>query len=80
MRKQSKVVANNGDSEGEDVPGLIINEDIIAKGGSFLEAPVSRRIKPVEDGQLVILSASEKICYLVAISSFNATLVILEIQ
>ncbi|KAI3674916.1 hypothetical protein L2E82_51792 [Cichorium intybus] len=58
-----------------------ISEDVIAKGGSFLEAPVSRSKKPAEDGQLLILSASEKICYLVAISRLlNATIVILEIQ
>ncbi|WVZ16419.1 hypothetical protein V8G54_009401 [Vigna mungo] len=37
-----------------------ISEAIKAKGGYFLEAPVSGSKKPAEDGQLVILAAGDK--------------------
>ncbi|CAH9114321.1 unnamed protein product [Cuscuta epithymum] len=40
-----------------------INEAIISRGGTFLEAPVSGSKKPAEDGQLVILAAGEKDLY-----------------
>ncbi|KAF6154996.1 hypothetical protein GIB67_035743 [Kingdonia uniflora] len=33
----------------------------ISEGGQFLEAPVSGSKKPVEDGQLIILAAGEKV-------------------
>ncbi|MED6217983.1 putative oxidoreductase glyr1 [Stylosanthes scabra] len=42
---------------------LKISEAIKAKGGSFLEAPVSGSKKPAEDGQLVILAAGDKALY-----------------
>ncbi|KAI3723722.1 hypothetical protein L2E82_35479 [Cichorium intybus] len=44
---------------------LATGKDVIAKGGSFLEALVSRSKKPAEDGQLIILSGREKAsqCY-----------------
>ncbi|PKI75531.1 glyoxylate/succinic semialdehyde reductase 1 [Punica granatum] len=48
-----------------------INEAITAKGGSFLEAPVSGSKKPAEDGQLVILAAGEKALYDEAIPAFD---------
>ncbi|CAH9117996.1 unnamed protein product [Cuscuta epithymum] len=38
-----------------------INEAVISRGGTFLEAPVSGSKKPAEDGQLVILAAGEKV-------------------
>lgn len=37
-----------------------IYEGIIAKGGRFVEAPVSGSKKPAEDGQLIILAAGDK--------------------
>lgn len=40
-----------------------ISEAIKAKGGDFLEAPVSGSKKPAEDGQLVILAAGDKAFY-----------------
>ncbi|CAL0307964.1 unnamed protein product [Lupinus luteus] len=40
-----------------------ISEAIKAKGGDFLEAPVSGSKKPAEDGQLVILAAGDKALY-----------------
>ncbi|KAE9615377.1 hypothetical protein Lal_00048424 [Lupinus albus] len=42
---------------------LKISEAIKAKGGDFLEAPVSGSKKPAEDGQLVILAAGDKALY-----------------
>lgn len=37
---------------------------VLKKGGSFVEAPVSGSKKPAEDGQLVILSAGDKVLLL----------------
>ncbi|KAH9313307.1 hypothetical protein KI387_028342, partial [Taxus chinensis] len=37
-----------------------ICEGILAKGGRFVEAPVSGSKKPAEDGQLIILAAGDK--------------------
>lgn len=34
---------------------------IVAKGGQFLEAPVSGSKQPAETGQLIILAAGEKV-------------------
>lgn len=48
-----------------------ISEGIKAKGGSFLEAPVSGSKKPAEDGQLVILTAGDKELYEEAIPAFD---------
>ncbi|XP_021907376.1 glyoxylate/succinic semialdehyde reductase 1-like [Carica papaya] len=48
-----------------------ISEAITAKGGHFLEAPVSGSKKPAEDGQLVILAAGDKALYEEAIPAFN---------
>nr|GMD69177.1 glyoxylate/succinic semialdehyde reductase 1 [Ipomoea batatas] len=48
-----------------------INEAIISKGGSFLEAPVSGSKKPAEDGQLVILSAGDKALYDQVLPAFD---------
>lgn len=48
-----------------------INEAIMSRGGSFLEAPVSGSKKPAEDGQLVILAAGEKALYEEATPAFN---------
>ncbi|KAI3886140.1 hypothetical protein MKW92_013870 [Papaver armeniacum] len=48
-----------------------INEEILQKGGTFLEAPVSGSKKPAEDGQLVILAAGDKALYEEAIPAFD---------
>ncbi|KAM7270294.1 hypothetical protein ACFE04_029508 [Oxalis oulophora] len=48
-----------------------ISEGIIAKGGRFLEAPVSGSKKPAEDGQLVILAAGDKALYEEIIPAFD---------
>ncbi|GMN28346.1 hypothetical protein TIFTF001_002007 [Ficus carica] len=48
-----------------------IGKAISAKGGSFLEAPVSGSKKPAEDGQLVILAAGEKALYDEVIPAFD---------
>ncbi|KAI3880311.1 hypothetical protein MKX03_011044 [Papaver bracteatum] len=48
-----------------------INEAILQKGGTFLEAPVSGSKKPAEDGQLVILAAGDKALYEEAIPAFD---------
>ncbi|KAI5679844.1 hypothetical protein M9H77_01071 [Catharanthus roseus] len=48
-----------------------IFEAITAKGGDFLEAPVSGSKKPAEDGQLVILAAGEKALYEEALPAFD---------
>lgn len=48
-----------------------ISEAINAKGGSFLEAPVSGSKKPAEDGQLVILAAGDKALYEAAQPAFE---------
>ncbi|KAL3621885.1 hypothetical protein CASFOL_034081 [Castilleja foliolosa] len=44
---------------------------ITSKGASFLEAPVSGRKKPAEDGQLVILAAGEKPLYEAVLPAFD---------
>ncbi|KAL0370919.1 UNVERIFIED_CONTAM: Glyoxylate/succinic semialdehyde reductase 1 [Sesamum angustifolium] len=52
-----------------------ISEAITAKGGHFLEAPVSGSKKPAEDGQLVILAAGDKeitALYFCIVSMMNA--------
>ncbi|KAH7534101.1 glyoxylate/succinic semialdehyde reductase 1 [Ziziphus jujuba] len=48
-----------------------ISEAILAKGGDFLEAPVSGSKKPAEDGQLVILAAGVQALYNEMIPVFN---------
>ncbi|XP_058743917.1 glyoxylate/succinic semialdehyde reductase 1-like [Vicia villosa] len=48
-----------------------ISEAIKAKGGDFLEAPVSGSKKPAEDGQLVILAAGHKALYEEALPAFD---------
>ncbi|KAL3517919.1 hypothetical protein ACH5RR_020508 [Cinchona calisaya] len=48
-----------------------ISEAIMSKGGHFLEAPVSGSKKPAEDGQLVILSAGEKVLYEEVLPAFE---------
>ncbi|XP_061349813.1 glyoxylate/succinic semialdehyde reductase 1-like isoform X2 [Gastrolobium bilobum] len=48
-----------------------ISEAIKAKGGYFLEAPVSGSKKPAEDGQLVILAAGDKALYEEALPAFD---------
>jgi glyoxylate/succinic semialdehyde reductase len=48
-----------------------ISEVITAKGGRFLEAPVSGSKKPAEDGQLVILAAGDKALYEEIIPAFD---------
>ncbi|CAM8971203.1 unnamed protein product [Rhodiola kirilowii] len=48
-----------------------ISQAISAKGGHFLEAPVSGSKKPAEDGQLVILAAGEQSLYDEAIPAFD---------
>ncbi|RAL42283.1 unnamed protein product [Cuscuta campestris] len=48
-----------------------INEAIICRGGTFLEAPVSGSKKPAEDGQLVILAAGEKDLYDQVLPAFD---------
>lgn len=48
-----------------------ISQAVIAKGGSFLEAPVSGSKKPAEDGQLVILAAGEKGLYEKIVPAFD---------
>ncbi|XP_050207098.1 glyoxylate/succinic semialdehyde reductase 1 [Mercurialis annua] len=48
-----------------------ISEAITAKGGSFLEAPVSGSKQPAEAGQLVILAAGDKALYDAAIPAFD---------
>ncbi|KAK6926180.1 6-phosphogluconate dehydrogenase, NADP-binding [Dillenia turbinata] len=48
-----------------------ISEAITAKGGFFIEAPVSGSKKPAEDGQLIILAAGEKALYEEAIPLFD---------
>ncbi|RZC88963.1 hypothetical protein C5167_030656 [Papaver somniferum] len=48
-----------------------INEAILQKDGTFLEAPVSGSKKPAEDGQLVILAAGDKALYEEAIPAFD---------
>ncbi|PNY12383.1 glyoxylate/succinic semialdehyde reductase 1-like protein, partial [Trifolium pratense] len=48
-----------------------ISEAIKAKGGDFLEAPVSGSKKPAEDGQLVILAAGDKAFYDEALPAFD---------
>lgn len=48
-----------------------INEAIISRGGTFLEAPVSGSKKPAEDGQLVILAAGEKDLYDQVLPAFD---------
>ncbi|XP_044465113.1 glyoxylate/succinic semialdehyde reductase 1-like [Mangifera indica] len=48
-----------------------ISQAISAKGGHFLEAPVSGSKQPAETGQLVILSAGEKALYDDAIPALN---------
>ncbi|KAK4785598.1 hypothetical protein SAY86_002287 [Trapa natans] len=55
----------------DDETSTKISEAITAKGGSFLEAPVSGSKKPAEDGQLVILAAGEKALYEEAIPAFD---------
>ncbi|KAI3526401.1 hypothetical protein L1887_05653 [Cichorium endivia] len=44
---------------------------VVAKGGSFLEAPVSGSKKPAEDGQLVILAAGDKGLYEEILPAFD---------
>lgn len=48
-----------------------ISEAIKAKGGNFVEAPVSGSKKPAEDGQLVILAAGDKAFYDEALPAFD---------
>ncbi|KAK7275306.1 hypothetical protein RIF29_16418 [Crotalaria pallida] len=48
-----------------------ISEAIKAKGGDFLEAPVSGSKKPAEDGQLVILAAGDKALYDEVLPAFD---------
>ncbi|EEF37779.1 glyoxylate/succinic semialdehyde reductase 1 [Ricinus communis] len=48
-----------------------ISSAITAKGGSFLEAPVSGSKQPAEAGQLVILAAGDKALYDAAIPAFD---------
>ncbi|ERN11312.1 hypothetical protein AMTRI_Chr04g242650 [Amborella trichopoda] len=48
-----------------------INEVVSAKGGRFLEAPVSGSKKPAEDGQLIILAAGDKELYEEIIPAFD---------
>ncbi|OIW16787.1 hypothetical protein TanjilG_05521 [Lupinus angustifolius] len=50
---------------------LKISEAIKAKGGDFLEAPVSGSKKPAEDGQLVILAAGDKALYEEILPAFD---------
>lgn len=50
---------------------LKISEAIKAKGGSFVEGPVSGSKKPAEDGQLVILAAGDKALYEEALPAFD---------
>lgn len=40
-----------------------IGDAIVAKGGKFLEGPVSGSKKPAIDGQLVIMGAGDKELY-----------------
>ncbi|KAJ1429537.1 hypothetical protein SESBI_08309 [Sesbania bispinosa] len=48
-----------------------ISEAIKAKGGNFIEAPVSGSKKPAEDGQLVILAAGDEALYVEALPAFD---------
>jgi len=48
-----------------------IHDAIKAKGGRFLEAPVSGSKKPAEDGQLVILGAGDEDLYTYALPLFE---------
>ena len=48
-----------------------ISETIKAKGGYFLEAPVSGSKKPAEDGQLIILAAGDKALYDEVLPAFD---------
>ncbi|XP_058735320.1 glyoxylate/succinic semialdehyde reductase 1-like isoform X2 [Vicia villosa] len=48
-----------------------ISEAIKAKGGDFLEAPVSGGKKHAEDGQLVIIAAGHKALYEEALPAFD---------
>jgi len=48
-----------------------ISAEIKAKGGRFLEAPVSGSKKPAEDGQLVILGAGDEDVYNEALPIFD---------
>ncbi|KAJ9169883.1 hypothetical protein P3X46_018031 [Hevea brasiliensis] len=48
-----------------------ISKAITAKGGFFLEAPVSGSKQPAEAGQLVILAAGDKALYDLAIPAFD---------
>ncbi|WCJ37315.1 glyoxylate reductase 2 [Euphorbia peplus] len=48
-----------------------ISAAITAKGGAFLEAPVSGSKQPAEAGQLVILAAGDKALYETAIPAFD---------
>ncbi|KAE9605708.1 hypothetical protein Lal_00025411 [Lupinus albus] len=55
----------------DDDTSLKISEAIKAKGGDFLEAPVSGSKKPAEDGQLVILAAGDKALYDEVLPAFD---------
>ncbi|OIW02334.1 hypothetical protein TanjilG_11228 [Lupinus angustifolius] len=55
----------------DDDTSLKISEAIKAKGGDFLEAPVSGSKKPAEDGQLVILAAGDKALYDEIVPAFD---------
>ncbi|CAH9073450.1 unnamed protein product [Cuscuta europaea] len=48
-----------------------INEAVISRDGTFLEAPVSGSKKPAEDGQLVILAAGDKDLYSQLLPAFD---------
>lgn len=49
-----------------------IFEAITKKGGRFLEAPVSGSKKPAEDGQLVILTAGERVILLYRLTTLQS--------
>ncbi|WP_298266979.1 NAD(P)-dependent oxidoreductase [Geobacter sp.] len=44
---------------------------VVARGGRFLEAPVSGSKKPAEDGTLIILAAGDRTLYAEAMSGFE---------
>lgn len=47
----------------DDTTARVISEAVTAKGGRFLEAPVSGTKKPAEDGTLIILAGGDRSLY-----------------
>ncbi len=74
----SGVLAGIGDGRGyvdmstvDSETSRMIGEAVAAKGGRFVEAPVSGSKKPAEDGTLVILAAGDRTLYDEAMPAFE---------